>query len=233
MNTVEPRWDDLLRLARRHLECIGLTCKDWTWGGGTVLMLRHGHRLSWDIDLFLGDPQYLTYLSPRLNDAIAADIDHYTEQANHLRCFVEGVGEIDFLIAQPVLDIHPETMEVPGHGPIQVMSDREILAQKIYYRGAQFTGRDLFDFAAITELRPEILKDEKLNEVARIRLNALMARMGAEDLRDGFEKVKRHPDSTIHITFDEARTRFRNWLSVKPEKPQPNTAPDTDPDFSI
>ncbi len=45
---------------------------DWTWGGGTVLMLRHQHRLSWDVDLFLNDPQLLSYLSPRLNDDIAS-----------------------------------------------------------------------------------------------------------------------------------------------------------------
>ena len=28
----------------------------WTFGGGTVLMLRHGHRFSKDIDIFLPDP---------------------------------------------------------------------------------------------------------------------------------------------------------------------------------
>ena len=31
----------------------------WTFGGGTVLMLRIGHRQSKDIDLFVPDPQYL------------------------------------------------------------------------------------------------------------------------------------------------------------------------------
>lgn len=40
----------------------------WTFGGGTVLMLRIGHRQSKDIDLFVPDPQYLGYLNPRLSD---------------------------------------------------------------------------------------------------------------------------------------------------------------------
>lgn len=31
----------------------------WTFGGGTVLMLRYNHRFSRDIDLFVPDPQYL------------------------------------------------------------------------------------------------------------------------------------------------------------------------------
>jgi hypothetical protein len=225
MSATEPRWNELLTLACKHLVGVGLTRKDWTWGGGTVLMLRHEHRLSWDIDLFLADPQYLTYLSPRLNDAIAADVDHYTEQANHLRCFVEGVGEIDYLMAQPVVDLKPERMEITGHGPIQVMSDREILAQKIYYRGPQFTGRDLFDFATVTALRPELLEDEQLKQVADIRSNALAARMGKEDLRDGWDKVKRHPNATVQITFEEARAGLQKWLGVEPDTPRPKPAP--------
>ncbi len=44
----------------------------WTFGGGTVLMLRHAHRLSKDIDLFVPDPQYLGFVNPRLSDVAAA-----------------------------------------------------------------------------------------------------------------------------------------------------------------
>ena len=33
----------------------------WTFGGGTVLMLRYQHRRSKDIDIFVPDPQYLGY----------------------------------------------------------------------------------------------------------------------------------------------------------------------------
>ncbi len=41
----------------------------WTFGGGTVLMLRLGHRRSKDIALFVTDPQDLGYVNPRLSDA--------------------------------------------------------------------------------------------------------------------------------------------------------------------
>jgi hypothetical protein len=37
----------------------------WTLGGGTVLMLRYAHRRSKDIDIFVPDPQYLGYVTPR------------------------------------------------------------------------------------------------------------------------------------------------------------------------
>ncbi|MES2687593.1 MAG: nucleotidyl transferase AbiEii/AbiGii toxin family protein [Pseudomonadota bacterium] len=33
----------------------------WSFGGGTVLMLRLNHRHSKDVDLFVPDPQWLTW----------------------------------------------------------------------------------------------------------------------------------------------------------------------------
>lgn len=224
MNPVEPRWNELLTLARKHLQEIGVSNSGWVWGGGTVLMLRHEHRLSWDIDLFLNDPQLLSYLSPRLNDSIAEDIDQYSEQGNHLRCFVDDVGEIDYLLVAPVLDMEPELMEIEGHGTLQVMSDREILAQKIYYRGFGFTGRDLFDFATVTTIRPELLEDVELQRIAEIRRNALASRLQSSDLKDGFESVRVHKKATVHLNFDEARHALQVWLGIDPVEPQPETS---------
>ncbi|MDE0345838.1 MAG: hypothetical protein OXI66_08660 [Boseongicola sp.] len=107
-------------------------------------MLRHGHRLSWGVDLFLHDVQLLAFLSPRHNVKVAKTIDDYTEQANHLRCVISDIGEIDYLVAAPVIDLDPKTMKLTDHGIVPVMSDREILAQKIHYRATSFKGRDLF-----------------------------------------------------------------------------------------
>lgn len=213
------RWQDLLSLAQEHLEGVGLTRSDWTWGGGTVLMLRHQHRLSWDIDLFLGDVQYLTYLSPRLNDAVGETVTRYTEQANHLKCFVAGVGEIDYLTAQPVIEVEPEHMDIEGYGSIQVMSDREILAQKIQYRGARFTGRDLFDFATITALRPELLVDEELRQIGEINKSALQGRLRTLDIRDSFEAVQVHPNAIVKIGFDQAKGIMGRWLENQGPNP--------------
>lgn len=36
----------------------------WTFGGGTALMLQINHRESFDIDIFVDDPQVLPYLNP-------------------------------------------------------------------------------------------------------------------------------------------------------------------------
>lgn len=227
----EPRWNELLTLARRHMESIGMSRSDWTWGGGTVLMLRHQHRLSWDVDLFLNDPQLLSYLSPRLNDGIASEVDGYREQANHLRCFVEGVGEIDYLIAAPVIDFKPEKMDVAGHGPLQVMSDREILAQKIHYRAAHFTGRDLFDFATITALRPELLEDDELREIGAGRGNALKSRLSSDVLKNDYTTVRLHEAATVRLSFEEARDAMQSWLGEAQPVPQKRPTPSSGPNL--
>lgn len=55
----------------------------WTFGGGTVLMFRHDHRVSKDIDIFVADPQYLGYLTPRLSDKAAGLTSQYVEDASY------------------------------------------------------------------------------------------------------------------------------------------------------
>ena len=76
---------------------------EWTFGGGTVLALRHQHRFSKDIDVFVPDPQYLGYLSPRLIhqhaqmrpgfEAIAASGDRFTldEARTRVLAFLQGI----------------------------------------------------------------------------------------------------------------------------------------------
>lgn len=71
----------------------------WTFGGGTVLALRHSHRFSKDIDIFVPDPQYLGYLSPRLSDVAALEDPDYEEGAEFLKLRYSE-GEVDFVVAQ-------------------------------------------------------------------------------------------------------------------------------------
>ncbi|WP_244106535.1 nucleotidyl transferase AbiEii/AbiGii toxin family protein [Burkholderia anthina] len=56
----EGPWQGLFRHALTLIDEIrkhGTARPFWTFGGGTVLMLRHGHRVSKDIDIFVPDPQ--------------------------------------------------------------------------------------------------------------------------------------------------------------------------------
>src|SRR4030067_1076572 len=91
-------WETLFRRALVLIDSAmesGAVLRRWSFGGGTVLMRRHRHRLSKDIDIFVPDQQCLPYLSPRLNSTAEALTSEYVEQAAFLKlAFPEG--ERDF-----------------------------------------------------------------------------------------------------------------------------------------
>jgi predicted nucleotidyltransferase component of viral defense system len=120
-------------------------------GGGTVLMFRFEHRLSKDIDFFLHDVQWLSMLTPRLNDTTAAMTTKYIEQANGIKLFLPH-GDIDFVVAGTVTDARAvETLEFMGR-TFPLEPTEEILAKKLYYRAARFQPRDVFDLVVAAEL---------------------------------------------------------------------------------
>ncbi len=121
----------------------------WTFGGGTVLMLRYDHRVSKDIDIFVPDPQYLGFVTPRLSDVAEAITADYVEQGNFVKLVLES-GEVDF-VASPNLTAEPfEVWEIMGR-PVRVETAAEIVAKKLYHRGDRATARDLFDLAVVVE----------------------------------------------------------------------------------
>lgn len=60
----------------------------WSFGGGTVLMLRLNHRHSKDVDIFLADPQLLGMFSPRLSSHAEAATQNYDESSSHVKLFL-------------------------------------------------------------------------------------------------------------------------------------------------
>lgn len=88
-------------------------------------MRRHRHRLSKDVDIFIDDPQFLGYLTPRLSPVAEALTTDYAEDANYVKLrFPEG--EVDFVVSAPL------TL-------------------------AEFTARDIFDFAMVAEREADVL----------------------------------------------------------------------------
>nr|WP_255616730.1 nucleotidyl transferase AbiEii/AbiGii toxin family protein [Microvirga puerhi] len=189
----------------------GIERREWVWGGGTMLMLRYGHRSSRDIDLFLNDLQHLSLLTPRLHDRHLHGLRDYVESPNHLRLEL-AAGEIDFLLVAPVFpDLKPLEMTLPGviEGPFLAMPDKEILGQKLHYRAAGFKGRDLYDFSAVMHASPMLKHDEGLRTVAMAKRAALQHSVSTDLCRLGFEQVQ---DRSLSISFEEARADFLDWL---------------------
>ncbi len=89
---------ELLRMAIGCLEYANVPPGEWAFGGGTALMFQYWHRESRDVDIFLFNIQYLTALSPRLNDYAEEISVDYKEAANFVKLFV-GDREIDFTVA--------------------------------------------------------------------------------------------------------------------------------------
>lgn len=128
----------------------------WTFGGGTVLMLRIAHRQSKDIDLFVPDPQYLGYVNPRLSDAAESISADYEETAEYIKLFLPE-GEIDVVVGASLTDIPHETINYQGRA-IRVETSAEIIAKKMWHRGYRAKGRDLFDLCAVAAAEPEQLR---------------------------------------------------------------------------
>jgi predicted nucleotidyltransferase component of viral defense system len=151
-------WQGLLKHAYSLVDEIanhGIQNPFWTFGGGTVLMLRYRHRMSKDIDIFVPDPQYLGFVSPRLSDVAEAVSDKYVEGPGFVK-LLRAEGEIDF-VASPNLTSDPfEVWELLGR-QIKVETSAEIVAKKLWHRGNRATARDLFDLALVIEREPVAL----------------------------------------------------------------------------
>lgn len=155
-------WQSLFQSALRVVDEIrkhgGRADPFFTFGGGTVLMLRYQHRLSKDIDLFVPDPQSLAYVTPRLSDVAETVCNsQYVETALYVKLQLE-VGEIDFIAAPNLLpEEHAfERWDIFGRS-IRVETAAEIIAKKIFHRGDKATARDLFDLALVIDREPEAM----------------------------------------------------------------------------
>jgi len=131
----------------------GISDPFWTFGGGTVLMLRYGHRKSKDIDIFVPDAQYLGYVNPRKNSVAESLTSRYIETAGSIKLLFDN-GEIDFVASPNLTDAPFEIWEIAGL-PVRVETAAEILAKKMWHRGDNAAARDLFDLAAVADKAPD------------------------------------------------------------------------------
>lgn len=185
-------WETLFQRALALIDSVartGTSFEPWTFGGGTVLMRKYRHRFSKDIDIFVPDPQYLGYVTPRLNDTAESMTSDYVEQGNFVKLVFPGEGEIDF-IASAALTSAPFTMEKLFGRDVRVETATEIIAKKVWHRGKEFKARDLFDLALVAERAPEALKE--IEPILRDARKIVLARIADADrqLRSEFSELE-------------------------------------------
>lgn len=184
-------WETLFQRALTLIDSAresGAPLDDWSFGGGTVLMRRHHHRFSKDIDIFVSDPQFLGFLSPRLSTKAESMTSHYDEHGNSLKLYFPE-GEIDFVASAPLTE-NPVIVETLFDRPIQVETSTEIVAKKVWHRGELFTARDIFDLAMVLEKEPKAL--DAIRPILRDRRDVVLARMTAQEapLREEFATLE-------------------------------------------
>ncbi|CAN7744788.1 nucleotidyl transferase AbiEii/AbiGii toxin family protein [Variovorax sp. LjRoot84] len=151
-------WQELLAQALQLTDHLADVVRNptWSFGGGTVLMLRLNHRFSKDIDLFVPDPQYLGHFSPRLTDVAEALTTEYEEAAEYTKLFLPA-GEIDIVVGTSLTDNAWDAVQYQGR-TIRVESCAEIVAKKMHHRGNLAKARDLFDLCAVADMEPEAIE---------------------------------------------------------------------------
>lgn len=183
-------WETLFRHALEIIDAASGTAQKpgtWSFGGGTVLMRRYRHRVSRDVDIFVPDPQWLGYLTPRLNPVAEDKTAEYVEQAGFLKLYFPE-GELDFIVAVP-LTRSPWTAEAIFGRTVFVESPAEIIGKKIKHRGAELKARDILDIALVSEREPESLRAIALLLEAQRGVVLRRLRDREEALREDFVQL--------------------------------------------
>lgn len=206
-------WEVLFRRALVLIDSVarsGTSFEPWTFGGGTVLMRRHRHRLSKDIDIFVPDPQYLGHVTPRLNDMAEAMTGDYVEEGNSLKLLFPE-GEIDFIASAPLTD-RPYVVEKLFDREVKVETSTEIIAKKLWHRGRHFKARDMFDLALVAEREPSALHE--IRPVLQDRKEIVLARIAVADkqLRSDFTQLE---VLDYRPTYDECLKTVKRALGSK------------------
>lgn len=205
-------WEILFRRALELIDAAnagGARLDDWSFGGGTVLMRRHHHRISKDIDIFVPDPQYLGQFSPRISSKAESMTTHYLEQSGFLKLYFPE-GEIDFVASAPLTE-NPAVAEKLFGRDVQVETSTEIVAKKLWHRGIDFTARDIFDLAMVIEKEPEALR--AIRPILRDRRQVVLDRIARLQaaLREDFEALE---VLDYRRSFDECVARVNEALDA-------------------
>jgi len=157
-----------LKMALEIIKLVNLPCEKYGWGGGSALAFKFHHRFSKDIDLFLYDPQWLGFLTPRLNDAIERLVKDYLEGPTFLKLYFLDF-EIDFIVSRNLTGIPNTFVEIEKY-KVPMESDIEIIAKKIFYKGLSLKIRDIIDIGTVYKNKSPDEREEMIKILAEMKL---------------------------------------------------------------
>lgn len=214
--TLEARAQRLVDDARHH----GGESFKPVLGGGTRLMLALDHRISDDVDLFVDSPAWLPYISPRLNDMFESELAGYNEDNAHVKLrFAEG--EIDFVVAAPLLPASTNTWNPPAdETSFPMESPAEVLAKKLFFRGWALTARDLFDWVILqTEGPAGAVPEKALATLLNAKLEgidtALSHMAQRQSQRLAWERIRTHHLPDFDWATQWAKARLTQWSQLE------------------
>jgi len=132
------------------------------FGGGTALAIYYfEHRLSFDIDLFVEDIQYLDFIRPKLwiDESNSFNPTEYIDQHNHIGLSTSNDIKIDILADPNSTEGFMDNTKAIFPFDIYVESIENILAKKITFRKKDNKARDIFDIATAISKDNFIIKN--------------------------------------------------------------------------
>jgi len=170
---------------------------DWSLGGGAALTLRHRHRVTRGVDIFV-----------RNLDAVSTRTGISVAEPGALRFYVPE-GEITFIASRALTAPSVRKEKVLGR-EIWVQTSAEIVAQKLWHRAARFSARDLADFAIVARRERRALA--QLEPVIGARRATLLDRLERheEALREDFAALDL---LELRANFDECLALVRKALA--------------------
>lgn len=168
------------------------------FGGGTALAIYYfQHRLSFDVDLFVQDPQFIAYLSPKhwIEDSQTFGDQEYIDFANHIRVLSsKSKIKLDVLVAQDNLaNCLVDDSKKIFTTTIHVESIEDIIAKKIVHRRASNFTRDIIDIGIAIEkenILEKLLKIEAISKQDISELNTALDNLDRKKFNSELEVVK-------------------------------------------
>ena len=164
------------------------------FGRGTALSIYYfQYRLSFDIDLFLIDQQYLSYFSPEhwIEDTSNFNGKQYIDTHNHIGVVSANNIKVDILVDSSSDTILMDDIKTIFSFSIRVESIEDILAKKIVFRKKDNKARDIFDIAVA------IQNDE--NTIRNLLKNERVTKEDLEIFQTALESINMQKYKSIYL----------------------------------